>query len=211
MTHHEHVPDFRSRLVTILKVGLPLVALGMLSALFLIQTDDTLSGGGISFTRGDMDALGEGLSVSNPVLTGTSEAEDRFRFTADRVVPDAAPPTRADMTNVAGRIDLDRGASIDLSAPTAAFDLPTQRLVLGGPVHITTSDGYDMRAREMRIDLAKGVLEASQSVKSQGPLGSITSGDLRIKPNAPGDDGARLFSFGKGVRVLYVPTAAAPK
>ena len=211
MTHHEHVQDFRSRLVTILKVGLPLVALGMLSALFLIQTDDSLSGGGISFTQGDMDALGEGLSVSNPVLTGTSEAEDRFRFTADRVVPDAAPPTRADMTNVAGRIDLDRGASIDLSAPTAALDLRTQNIALGGPVHITTSDGYDMRARDMRIDLAKGVLEATESVESRGPLGHITSGSLRVAPSTPGDMTARLFSFGNGVRVLYVPTAAAPK
>jgi lipopolysaccharide export system protein LptC len=211
MTHHEHVPDFRSRVVTILKVGLPLVALGMLSALFLIQTDDSLPGGGLVFTKGDMDALGEGLSVSNPVLTGTSQNDDRFRFTADRVVPDAAPPTRADLTNVAGTIDLDRGASIDLTAPTAALDLQTQRIALDGPIHITTSDGYDMRARDMNIDLAKGVLEATESVESRGPLGNISSGSLRVEPNTPGDATARLFSFGNGVRVLYVPPAAAPK
>ena len=211
MSHHEHVPDFRSRIVTILKVGLPLVALGMLSALFLIQTDDSLPGGGISFTEGDMEALGEGLSVTNPVLTGTSEGDDRFRFTADRVVPDAAPPTRADMTNVAGRIDLERGASIDLTAPAAALDLDAQRIAIQGPVHITTSDGYDMRAAGMDVDLASGVLEARDSVESEGPLGSITSGSLRIEPSGPSDQGARLFSFGNGVRVIYVPTAAAPK
>lgn len=211
MSHHEHVPDFRSRIVTILKVGLPLVALGMLSALFLIQTDDSLPGGGISFTEGDMAALGEGLSITNPVLTGTSEGDDRFRFTADRVVPDAAPPTRADMTNVAGRVDLERGASIDLTAPTASLDLNAQRIAIAGPVHITTSDGYDMRAAGMDVDLAKGVLEARDSVESEGPLGSITSGSLRIEPNGPSGQGARLFSFGNGVRVIYVPTAADPK
>ena len=33
---HEHAPDFRTRLVAILKVGLPLVALGMIATLFLI-------------------------------------------------------------------------------------------------------------------------------------------------------------------------------
>ena len=38
----------------ILKVGLPLVALGLLSALFLVQTEDRL-GGGIVFSPGDID------------------------------------------------------------------------------------------------------------------------------------------------------------
>ncbi|TPE52574.1 hypothetical protein [Amaricoccus solimangrovi] len=205
---HEHVPDFRSRLVAILKLGLPLVALGMLGALFLIQTDDGLPGGGITFTEGDMEALGEGLSVTNPILTGTSQGDDRFRFTADRVVPDAAPPTRADMTEVAGEINLVGGPRIDLSAPSAALDLETQRIALGGPVLIDTSDGYHMRAATMDVDLAQGVLEAGQSVETDGPLGTITSGTLRIEPSDPKTPDARLISFGNGVRLIYLPTAA---
>lgn len=221
---HEHAPDFRTRLVAILKVGLPLVALGMIATLFLIPADDGPQGGGISFTEGDMEALGEGMSVTSPILTGTSESNDRFRFTAERVVPDAAPPTRADMTRVAGEIDFDRGTTMRVSAPVAAFDLESQRIALGGPVLIDTSDGYAMRAEAMDLDLARGVLEAGQSVTASGPLGEITSGTLRIEPgsssgssagdapgDASGDAEARLFSFGNGVRLIYVPTAASPK
>lgn len=212
MTHHEHVPDFRSRVVVILKIGLPLVALAMLSAMFFIQTDDGLPGGGIAFTKGDMEALGSGLSVTNPILTGTSQNNDRFRFTADRVVPDAAPPTRADMTRVSGHIALDRGAALDVAAPTAAFDLQGQRIAMTGPVLIDTSDGYHMRAATMDVDLAKGVLEAGQSVESQGPLGTITAGSLRVEPT-PGVQNAatRLVSFGNGVRLIYLPPAAPAK
>lgn len=210
MSHHEHVQDFRSRLVVILKIGLPLVALAMLSALFLIQNDDGLPGGGITFTQGDMEALGSGLSVTNPILTGTSQNNDRFRFTADRVVPDAAPPSRADMTKVAGHIDLDRGPSVELAAPGAALDFKTQRVAMQGPVDIVTSDGYHMRAATMNLDLAQGTLDAGPKVESRGPLGTITSGTLRIEPT-PGVTNAttRLVSFGNGVRLIYLPPAPA--
>ncbi len=209
MAHsHEHVLDLRSRVVAILKVGLPLVALALLSTLFLMQSDDGFQGGGISFTQGDMEALGEGLSVDNPILTGTSANNDRFRFTADRVIPDAAPPTRADMTRLAGDIELARGTRINLSAPTGAFDITNQRIALTGPVLIDMSDGYHMNAEAMDIDLAQGVLEARQDVETKGPIGTITSGTLRIEPKNPESDDARLISFGNGVRLIYLPSAA---
>lgn len=204
-------PDLRSRVVAILKVGLPLVALGMLSALFLIQTDDSLGGNSIEFGKADMAALGSGLSVTNPVMSGTTAGNDRFRFTADKVVPDAAPPTHATMTHLAGQIELIAGSSIDLSAPTGDLDLQAQQIVLGGPVHVATSDGYRMQADGMRIDLTKGVLEATGANRTDGPQGSITAGSLRVEPSgAVKSANARLISFGKGVRVLYDP-ASAPK
>lgn len=213
---HDHAPDFRTRLVAILKVGLPLVALGMIGALFLIPADDGPQGGGISFGQGDMEALGDGMSVTRPILTGTSASNDRFRFTAERVVPDAAPPTRADMMQVAGEIDFDRGTTMRVTAPMAALDLESQRIALAGPVLIDTSDGYEMRAAVMDLDLAAGMLEASQSVTATGPLGEITSGSLRIEPgddagNAGENAEARLFSFENGVQLRYVPSAASPK
>lgn len=210
-------PDFRSRLVTILKVGLPLVALAMLSALFFIQSDDRLEGGALVFTKGDMDALGSGLRVTNPTLTGTSQRNDRFRFTADLVVPDAAPPTRADMTRIAGEIELSDGPTVTLGAPAAALDIKQQHISLTGPVQIDTSDGYEMRTAAMTVDLNRGILEAKDSVESEGPLGRITSGSLRIESGAPAKPGAagtgsapartntHLIFFGNGVRVLYDP------
>lgn len=201
--------DLRSRIVTILKVGLPLVALGMLSALFLIQTDDSIGGGSIEFGTADMAALGSGLSVTNPVLTGTTSGNDRFRFTADRVVPDAAPPTHASMTNLTGQIAFDAGANVDLSAPTGALDIPAQQMVLGGPVHVVTSDGYRMQADGMQFDLGKGVLESSGANRTDGPQGSIEAGSLRVEPTGTDKSaGSRLISFGKGVRVIYDPTPA---
>src|SRR4051812_14122297 len=99
---------WHSRIVAVLKVGLPLIALGLLAALFLVQTDDRLAGD-LVFSRGDIEALGSGLRLTNPVFTGTTRSGDRFRFTAEEVVPDAAPPKRAAITRLGGTLELAGG------------------------------------------------------------------------------------------------------
>lgn len=175
-------PDLRSRIVAILKVGLPLVALAMLSGLFLIQTDDRVGGGALTFSTGDLAALGSGLSVTNPILTGTTASDDRFRFTADKVIPDAAPPTHASMTNLAGQIALQGGVDLDLSAPAGDLDIQGQQMALTGAVHVETSDGYRMQADGMQIDLGKGVLQSDAANRTDGPQGWIAAGSLLVEP-----------------------------
>ena len=62
-------PGLYSRVVAILKVGLPLVAVGLLASLFLVQTDDRL-GGNVVFSPGDVEALG--IHVGSPVTFAAS-------------------------------------------------------------------------------------------------------------------------------------------
>jgi lipopolysaccharide export system protein LptC len=195
-------PGLHSRVVAVLKVGLPLVALGLLASLFLIQTEDRL-GRNIVFSRGDVDALGSGLTISNPTFTGTTRGEDTFHFTAETVEPDAAPPQRARISALRGQVDFRNGPSVEVTAEAGDLDIPTQRLDLAGAVRIATSDGYRMRADSVALDLRAGTLAATGAVETTGPLGRIDSGDLHIAP--AGADEARRFSFGKGVRLVYDP------
>ena len=126
-------PGLYSRVVAVLKVGLPLVAVGLLASLFLVQTDDRL-GGNVVFSPGDVEALGSGLRIDNPTFTGTTRSDDRFRFTAAVVEPDAAPPTRARITTLDGTLDLHDGPVVTVSAKAGDLDIPTQRLDLSGQV-----------------------------------------------------------------------------
>jgi lipopolysaccharide export system protein LptC len=197
-------PGLYSRIVAILKFALPLVALGMLASIFLVQTDDTL--GGVVFSQGDVEALGDGLRISNPVFTGTTRGEDRFRFTAAQVVPDAAPPERAAITELAGTIELANGPTVTLSASEGDLDIPTERLDMRGEVEIETSDGYRIDADKATLDLRAGAFVAGDRVLSRGPLGTITSGSLHVAPAAESGD-ARRFSFANGVKVIYEPPA----
>ena len=139
-----------------------------------MQTDDRL-GGNLIFSRGDIAALGDGLRISNPTFTGTTRGEDSFRFTAELVEPDAAPPERAKITTLAGEIALHNGPAVDVDAATGDLDIPTQRLDLTGQVRIETSDGYQIRAEKVTLDLRAGSLVAGDAVESTGPLGRIDS------------------------------------
>lgn len=196
-------PGLHSRIVGILKVGLPLVALGMLASIFLVQTDDRL-GGNIVFSGGDVEALGEGLRITNPVFTGTTAGQDEFRFTAALVEPDAAPPERARITTLAGEVALHDGPTVEVEADTGDLHIPTQRLDLAGNVRIRTSEGYRMVAEQATLDLAAGSIVAGNAVETTGPLGRIDSGSLTVEPAATSGE-ARRFSFGNGVRLVYDP------
>jgi lipopolysaccharide export system protein LptC len=196
-------PGLHSRVVAVLKVGLPLVAVGLLASLFLVQNDDRL-GGNVVFSPGDVEALGSGLRIDSPTFTGTTRNEDRFRFTAALVEPDAAPPQRARITTLAGTLWLHNGPEVTVSAERGDLDIPTQRLDLSGEVVITTSDGYRMVTDKATIDLRAGAVVAGDEVVSTGPLGAITSGSLHVAPAADSGE-ARRFSFSDGVRVVYDP------
>jgi lipopolysaccharide export system protein LptC len=195
-------PELYSRIVAVLKLALPLVALGLLASIFLVQTDDTI--GGVLFSPGDVEALGDGLRISNPVFTGTTRGEDRFRFTAALVEPDAAPPERAAITDLAGTLELRDGPTVRLSAATGDLDVPSQRLDMSGKVVIETSDGYKIDAERATLDLRAGAFVAGDRVLSTGPLGRITSGSLHVAPAAESGE-ARRFSFGNGVKLIYDP------
>jgi lipopolysaccharide export system protein LptC len=197
-------PGFYSRMVAILKVGLPLIALGLLSGLFLGLPDDGGGEGGLVFAPADIEALGSGLRISNPTFTGTTRGQDRFRFTAEEVVPDAAPPQRAAISVLAGDVDLMNGPTVSVRAATGDLDIPTQRLDLVGDVDIATSDGYRIRAPKVTLDLRAGSMIAGDAVESTGPLGRIDSGSLRVAPAAESGE-VRRFSFGDGVRLVYDP------
>lgn len=204
-------PEVHSRIVTILKLGLPLVALALVASVFLVQTDDRL-GGTINFSEADIDQLGQGLRLTNSVFNGTTQVGDRFRIAAATLIPDAAPPKRAAITTLDGDLELVDGPTVSLSADTGDLDIPTQRLDISGNVRLTSSDGYVLVADKATIDFLAGSFIAGDKVVTTGALGEITSGNLHVSPaDTTGD--ARRFSFSNGVHVLYDPkgrTSAPP-
>jgi lipopolysaccharide export system protein LptC len=198
-------PGLYSRFVAVLKVGLPLVAVAMLAGLFFVS-EDGRTGGELVFSPADLAALGSGMRVTRPVFSGVTDKADRFRFTASEVMPDAAPPTRADIVALEGRIDFADGPGVDLTAETAALDLESQVMTLEGAVRAVTTDGYDFGADRVDIDLQAGGLRATGSVAGAGPMGRIASQRLTVS-TLDGRGGKRTFLFEDRVRLVYAPPA----
>jgi lipopolysaccharide export system protein LptC len=195
-------PDFYSKLVGVLKIGLPLLAVAMLLSLFLFPREERV-GPGLIFSEADLDALEDGLRITEPVLTGATRDDDPFRFTARAVVPDAAPPTRAAIEARDGEINFLGGQRFAVTAPVAEVDFETQILEATERVTVVSDDGYRMSADRVVIDLVAGTLRAEGAVDGRGPMGTIEAETMFITPSE-GDDGRRVFSFGDGVRLVYV-------
>jgi lipopolysaccharide export system protein LptC len=198
-------PGLYSRVVAVLKVGLPLIAAAMLAGLFLIS-DDGRQGGELVFSPADLAALGAGMRVTRPVFSGVTEGMDRFRFTAEEVTPDAAPPTRATITALSGHIDFADGRGVDLRADGGAIDLEDQRLTLEGAVQAATADGYAFTADRVEIDLRGGGLVATGRVAGDGPMGRIDAARLTVA-DGEGPAETRRFLFERDVRLVYHPAA----
>ncbi len=198
-----------SRTVRWLKLALPVLALGLVAAVFLVNQKETFEGG-ISFTRADLDAMGEGLKVSNPNLSGMTRDGDAYNFHADEAFPSDLELTRVAISRLTGSVQLKEGPRIYVSAPEAGFDLEAQRMQMPGGVNLTTSDGYSFRVDWLEADLASAEMRGEGSVRAAGPMGDIVADRLRI-----GRDqtltGARVIWLEGGVKLVYDPALEGQK
>jgi lipopolysaccharide export system protein LptC len=203
-----------SRVVRGLKVGLPLLALALLSAIFLLPREQAFDGG-LVYTDADLLALGEGLAVENPRIEGATTDGEPFVVEADRAVPDSPDPAQVDLEDVRATFAQD-GRRIRLSARAGTLRPRDQTLALEGDVRLETSDGYRVETEAIRADLAAGSAVSPGRVLAEGPQGSIEAGAFRARrvrelpegeaPEAldglsPGD----YLWFEKGVRVRWRP------
>jgi lipopolysaccharide export system protein LptC len=194
---------FYSRLVTVLKVGLPLLALCLLSALFFFTLRDDRESE-LVFSSSDLEVSSEGLQVTRPTLSGRTRDGDAFRFVAESAVPDGAPPTRVAIRGLDGDLSFKGGQRVEVSAGSADLDLESDAMELRQEVTVASSDGYRISAERMRLELRPGTIDAEGTVHAVGPMGEIWSETLQIVPSQSDPD-RRVISFGSGVRLLYLP------
>jgi lipopolysaccharide export system protein LptC len=191
-----------SRVVTVLKVGLPLLALVLMSALFVFSIRDDFENEPI-FSDADLEVFSEGLQVSRPTLSGRTRDDEPFRFIAEAAIPDGAPPTRVAIRDLTGDFTFRGGQTIEVTARAADLDLEGEVMELRQHVAVASSDGYQISAETMRLELRPGTINAEGAVHAVGPMGEIWSETLEIAPSTS-DPNRRVISFERGVRLLYL-------
>lgn len=215
-------PGGYSRLVRWLKVGLPLLALVLLSALFLIPQEKAFEGG-LVYSTADLISLGEGLQVTNPRIEGATAAGEPFVVEADSATPDGPDPRQVELSNVRGVFDQAEGRQIRLLADIGSLRPRDQALSLTGSVRLETSDGYVVTTDQVTADLRAGEAAAPGPVTATSPQGSIEAGSFRAERRAPAKDAdpaaadAKLGAprpgdylwFENGVRVVWKPSRPA--
>lgn len=194
--------DAHTRIVGWLKVALPLMALAILSSLFLlsnrINPDDALP-----FAEVDVEARAREPRMTAPTYAGTTSDGAAITLAAD----EARPATEGAEAGAVGlRLELDTpdGARTELVAANGILDPETKQIVLGGGVTITTATGYRVETAELVAKLDRSGLESRAPVTATGPAGEIRADKVTLQGDAQ-TPGSYLLVFKGGVRLVYQP------
>lgn len=193
-------PGTYSQAVALLKVILPLLALGLLSTLFLFSQsrEPAMS---IPFS----DALRQGeiadQQLGAPSFAGTTNRGDMLTMTASRARPDGEGRIVAD--DLSARLILSDGSDIRLSSQTATLVDATNEAELRGGVTIESSTGYVLTTEGLVSSITETAARSLGPVQGYGPVGTLEAGQLNVVPTENGTDVQLRFTG--GVKLIYEP------
>ena len=194
--------NLHSRLVYWLKITLPLVALMILSSVFLLSR---------SIRPEDAIPFAE-VDIADRVRTPRLTAPDFAGMTADGAAlsmkaADARFGTADNpgaISDLVGVLETPDGARTELVAHEARLDQDAKRMVLGGGVVLANSTGYRIETAGISVALDRTSLDSLGPVSATGPAGSFEAGSLHLglaSDNPP----SYVLVFKGGVRMVYLP------
>ncbi|CUH87157.1 Organic solvent tolerance protein OstA [Phaeobacter sp. CECT 5382] len=192
--------DQYSRMVSYLKVLLPLAALMLLSTLFLISRGaDTEAV--IPFADREIEERMRGQQVTGPFFSGSTAQGDEIWVTATKARAGADSPMLA--TDLSAEIRMAAGGRLTLRSDrgTVQPDQDLARFI--GNVEITTADGMQIQTEALKTHLSGLRAESPGDVRARSDFGDLTAGRLEISSKTQGGPVHLLFT--KGVKLVYDP------
>jgi lipopolysaccharide export system protein LptC len=189
-----------STMVAWAKVALPMIALALLSTLFLFsRTPDPEAS--LPFSDVDIDQLIREQRLSRPRFAGTLDDGREITLVADTASATVRDPNTIVMSEIESRVALSQDAALTLSADLGDLDLGTQVVTLTGSVIALTTDGYRMITERLTVAMDTMRLASPEAIVLTGPGVTLEAGAMDMT----GADGDAFLSFTGGVRMLYEP------
>lgn len=192
--------DPYSRFVLILRILLPLVALGILSTLFLFSSRIE-PGGSVPFADADVAERVRTQRVTEPLYFSVTDDGDNLEFTADHMV--TAKEGVSEGTNVAAQLDFATGGRLNVVAKTGRLDLDADLLTLEGDIEMASTGGYDLYSDFMTSRVSQLEVISPGEVRGFGPAGTLVAQRMEIRSTPDGQNTLALFTG--GVKLVYEP------
>jgi len=200
----------RTRIIRLLRIGLPLVAVGLLASVFL-SGEPRVTDATLTFSEADLKAMHSGLQITSPQLSGASMAGDIYDFSASVVRPDSLDFSVADISELVGSIAYVDGPTVHITSQSAQLNLLTRNMILETGIELRTSDGYRASADRVEVDGDEAIIKALGNVSADGPLGHVEANRMEILSQGGVDNPDfgkdTVLRFDEQVRLTYNPTA----
>ncbi|MFU8862981.1 MAG: LPS export ABC transporter periplasmic protein LptC [Rhodobacterales bacterium] len=194
--------DLRSRIVSWLKILLPLTALGLLSTLFLLsRTVDTNRS--IPTSRADLESRTGTQQITAPSFAGVTEDGHALSFVAQSAQIDPEQAERVLADNVVTQIDLLDGGRIDITALAGNVHDGDGVAILTGDVVLTSSTGYRIETEQLTTRMREIAAESTAEITGEGPPGRLDAGKMSMTTDAQTGEVHLLFT--NGVKLIYDP------
>jgi lipopolysaccharide export system protein LptC len=192
--------DTHSRVVGLAKIALPLLALAILSTLFLFaRTIDPNDA--IPYADVDVAERAREPRLTAPTYAGVTSDGAALTLQAAEARPDAGAGATAQ--TLTARLDTPDGARTDLAAAMMTFDNEDGLLSLDGGVTVTTTTGYTITTDTLTARLDRTSLLAPGPVTAAAPAGTITADGMTLTQGA--DSATYVLVFKGRVKLLYTP------
>lgn len=197
-----------SNFVSLAKIVMPIVGLGMLSSLFLInRTPDQSTA--IPYSDVELNEILHGQRLSEPKYRGTLEDQSEVMVDAERAQPDPQNDAIINAQIVRGTITQTTGAVITLTAPNGLFDQSLQVAKAMNGAVVTHSDGYTLTSDTLLAQIDRLDFQTVSDVVIVGPDIRIEAGRMHLRNQ--GVPKSELADFTQGVKVVYTPPTRAEK
>lgn len=188
-----------SRFVQFAKLALPLLALGLLSTMFLFSRSVDIEDAIPIFEGAEEKAREQSLAA--PKFSGVTSDGSTISVTAETAKPDLTNPRRLSATNVMADITTTAGTQFLVTADDALYDGSRDLLDLTGRVRVNTSTGYELNTEALTADLAETGFVSPGHVTGFGPAGTLEAGQMELT----GTSGSQVLVFKGGVKLIYQP------
>lgn len=189
-----------TRVVTWLKIALPLLALAILSTLFLVA-ESVNPDKAIPYADVDVEKILREQGITKPSFGGVTADGVAVALTADAVRPGQDNRERLTGTELSATLDLPRGTQIKIDSPEGIIDAATRQAILQGGARLESSDGLVVETDRIvtALDEAKAVSDGA--ITATGPAGDLRAGRMELSKGETG----YLLVFKDGVRLIYQP------
>lgn len=194
-----------SRFVAWLKILLPLLALAILSTMFLIsRTIDPSQS--IPFAEVDATELASEQGIGNPNFSSVTNDGSSITLSAENARPNSTDQQIVSTQQMTATIETSKGTRIVITAPAGIIDTTRKQTTLSGGVLMTTSTGYRVETDTIRALLSETEIAAENTVVAKGPMGNIKAGSMLLTQFSSSSQGdGYLLVFKGGVKLIYTP------
>ncbi|WP_122074524.1 LPS export ABC transporter periplasmic protein LptC [Pseudophaeobacter sp. EL27] len=192
--------DQYSRMVSYLKVFLPLAALALLSTLFLISpgSDSEVV---IPFADREIEERLRGQQMTAPFFSGSTVQGDEIWVTAEVARASDDQPVIASTLRAEFRMITGGQITLTSDRGTVHPDQDLARFV--GNVEIITTDGMVVETEVLKTQLSAVHAESPGAIRATGDLGDLTAGHMEITSETGG--GPLHLLFTQSVKLVYSP------